>query len=91
MKKITKKQNEIFKAHKKAWLEDNFDFVATTKKELLANLSEGKTFQKLWEYAVDNHVSITSQIAMSHKVLSKKAESDLRACFKRILNGFKIQ
>ena len=93
MARITTEQNKIYKAHKNAWLDDNFDYesVSEAGNTLHDKLREGKTFKSLWWWAVEKNVSITSQIAMTHKVLSVTAEKQIRDTFKRVLTGLAIK
>ena len=93
MKKITKKQNDIFKAHLKAWKEDTWDNPPIKNRtELLLAISDGKTIEGLWNYMVDEYVSVTSHLMMGCglKHLSVKAKASLRKGFKEFLTKYSI-
>ena len=94
MTRITKRQNEIFKAHVKAWDEDNFDPPRIEdKSQLIKHLDDGKTLRGVWDYLVDR-LPITSQLMISNgvglRVLSGSAKANLRREFKEFLTNLQI-
>lgn len=90
--RITKLQNEIYKAHVRAWEDSNW----TSKNNRMSTdeIKLGKTSKLFWEVLVHQYVSITSQIMISNdtfKHLSGVAQKELRRGFKLALNHYNIK
>ena len=101
MKKITKRQNDIFKAHMHAFKNNSFDIVMRERvslerwdmNKLKEDLLSGKTNERMFVEIVSNKVSITSQLMMAPTILgivSGKALKDIRDGFKEVLTNLGI-
>ena len=92
--RITKLQNEIYKAHKLAFETNNWDSDSDQHIPIIEEMKKGFTYKVIWDSLVRNKVSITSQLMMSNdtfRYLSNKAQSDLRSGFKTFLNNLNIK
>jgi len=94
MKKITARQNEIYKAHVRAWRDDNFSYeYFQSASQLRDILNEGKTLKVLWRHFVDK-LPVMSQLMMTSTagvgVMSNTAKTEIRRGFKELLTKLDI-
>ena len=97
-KRITAKQNEIFKRHVVAWENNAWDKPMsdkfTSQGEIISFLKAELTSEAVWNWVVTENVSITSQLIMQDSFfnhLTGKAQKAIRDGFKKLLNNAGIK
>ena len=97
-KRITAKQNEIFKRHVVAWENNTWDRPMSERfesnEDIVNFLKAELTSEAVWNWVVTKNVSITSQLIMQESFfnhLTGKAQKNIRDGFKRLLNNAGIE